>query len=1841
MSGSVFRTFILFVLASVLLPVSVFAQRTTPVDATTDRIIVQWKPHTAGAAQMRSAGDHRIDARQLQRIATHAQVTLAPHRAMSGNAQVVRLSARHSVAQASAIAARLASHPDIAFAVPDLKRFPSATANDAYFVGKLQRNLSEIDVPAAWNLTTGDPALVVAVLDTGILAQHPDLAGRSLPGHDFVTDPYAAGDAGGRDADATDPGDGVSFADVEDPNSPFDSSCLYAGLYESYSSWHGTHIAGIIGAVANNNSGIAGINWNSRILPVRVLGKCGGYDSDIIDGLRWAAGLTVPAVPVNPTPAQVLNLSLGGPGECNAAWQSAIDDVVAAGKVVVAAAGNEGVSFKTVSPASCQGVIAVAAYVHRAIGTVAENYGRPEFSNFGTETDRNLFAAPGMNVYSTSDGGAFQAANDGAFVGEYGTSSAAAHISGVVSLMLSANPALAPADVLLLLQNASTPVGDWASAGRPDALVAVGNAFSYAPSRKPVSLAISGPATVFADQTGNYLATVTWSDSTTSTVYPSWSVASTSPALGVINSAGMLYGAFNADADTAGAISASFTMNGATVTASQAVTVLDNHVISISISGPASVDLNNSAPAIYSARFTYRDGRVETAQGGGATASNWGASAGSISAMGIFSPAAVGPVTLTQTVGAVTASYQVNVIAGAPASAKFNWNCTSEDASDLTPELLSHVDVGSSADIVPLCDGKVLVADNVGRRVDVVDVRVGGVVKSWSFGAHPWRLELAKDSSKVYVAFLNSPQVSVIDLAADQVATLAPVDTSVAFLTNGESGQMLVLSAPGSTHPFTPSVSIYDVASGALLQTQALTSAATSMKYSSSCHILVTVDWSARASYDYSIATQSFTQRDYLFNAGGNPLTTMSPDGRWVLQQSSDHDTLSLTSTKGTFTGAGAGGFSADGKWLLAYRTDVYERDLALYNVATHAMEKTWPKPEACAYGNIQVNRFSSTGAFAYSYMGCGLNGEFGRLFWIPLKVGPTPDTIRFEGRSGAAPGSMAVSNTVTLQGYTGVADVSITGGEYSLDGSAFTASAGTVSAGQTVAVRAHASGQSHATAAAVLTVGLSSAKFLVSTGPALAAQWWSPSICSSEQDLGVRSVAYADIDPAWDMIALCDGLILIGNRVLNRVELFDVRTGAAVKAWQLNSAPMVLRLVPGTSTLLVVTESSYIGRVDLASGEVASLQIGGVPTDLAPGEPGQMMVVSDPLSSSANRLSIHDIASGALLNEATQFPSSGGKTMGLVRYDAAAHTVLTGNPYSSPSQLTRYDYTPATHALRLSQYSLNWGALVTDLVLSGDGTRLFYPDNTPGSASVPELDPLHLDQAKGRWFTGPYSAAGDFSRDGAQLLIGNSAGTASSNLGNGVGLFDTATHALEKNWVLPHCDGPWSKMRRVRFSPTGQYLYALETCGTPAGTSSRLFWLPAKSASTVPKPDPVSFVSQAGVPPGIEVLSNEVKITGLRGLSLPISVTADPPYAGGGYSVNGDRTTAYSGLVQEGDRIRASSTAWFAAGVTTTTTLNIGGTLVPFAVTAGAGGSNTVPDAFGLYLLKRQPLATEVTSNTIVVSGINAPSPISVSGGSYSINNGAYTAQPGKVSAGESVTVRLTTAATEYTLKTATLNIGGVSAVFSTTTLYTGALPPPTIMPMAVLAGWNLLGNSNNAALDVAARFGDPGSVATVWKWLPERSRWAFFAPGLGSAELASYAASRGYDVLSTVDAGEGFWVNATHAFTTALPSAAPVSSSSLAAKLRAGWNLLSVGDSLTPREFGNSVNAGASPDAVPAQGLTALWAWDNAHSGWYFYAPSLDASNSLAAYIASKGYRDFAGRALAPATGFWVNKP
>jgi serine protease len=416
-------------------------RQTNPDDSPTNQIIIKYR---ATANAIDPNGQIKTD--KINALATAAGETLTYKRAMSGDAHVLSLPARMPSSAVEGIARKLAALPDVEYAEPDYVKRPTLVPNDPSYGAQWHYfGPQGINAPAAWDITTGSATVRVAVIDTGI-TDHPDLAGRWVGGYDFIADVPTANDGNGRDNDPHDPGDWVT-ANMCGPGEPAENS-----------SWHGTHVAGTIGAASNNGLGVAGINWVSPIVPIRVLGRCGGFTSDIADGMRWAAGLAVAGVPANANPVKVMNLSLGGPGACGSTFQNAINAVNAAGAIVVVAAGNSNVNAVNHSPANCNGVVTVAATDRDGNRTFYSNFGAVvEISAPGGETNTSSPSpAPQNGVLSTLNSG-LTTPGAASYVYYQGTSMAAPHIAGVLSLMVSLDPTLNFTQSLQLLQISARP----------------------------------------------------------------------------------------------------------------------------------------------------------------------------------------------------------------------------------------------------------------------------------------------------------------------------------------------------------------------------------------------------------------------------------------------------------------------------------------------------------------------------------------------------------------------------------------------------------------------------------------------------------------------------------------------------------------------------------------------------------------------------------------------------------------------------------------------------------------------------------------------------------------------------------------------------------------------------------------------------------------------------------------------------------------------------------------------------------------------------------------------------------------------------------------------------------------------------------------------------------------------------------------------------------------------------------------------------------------------------------------------------------------------------------------
>ena len=399
---------------------------------TTDRMIVKYKDATPvgkSAAKVQAMGSNRMAI--LTRSGQQFGLTMKTLHTTATGANVVHLGKRMSVAEVAALARDLKERDaNVEYAEPDRMMKKLFVPNDPRYTEQWQyyETTGGLRLPQAWDISTGS-GVNVAVIDTGY-RPHADLSGQFIGGYDFITDPAIAGDGNGRDADASDVGDSVTAGQCG------------TGEPAENSSWHGTHVSGTIAAKTNNGVGVSGVAYNAKVVPVRVLGKCGGYTSDIADAIIWASGGSVAGVPANPNPARVINMSLGGGGACDTTTQNAINSARSRGTVVVVAAGNEGVDASSSNPANCAGVITVAA--------TNRSGGRAYYSNFGAVVD---VAAPGGDA-RTSGGGILSTLNAGttspgadSYAWYQGTSMATPHVAGVVALMLSKNPSMTPDQV--------------------------------------------------------------------------------------------------------------------------------------------------------------------------------------------------------------------------------------------------------------------------------------------------------------------------------------------------------------------------------------------------------------------------------------------------------------------------------------------------------------------------------------------------------------------------------------------------------------------------------------------------------------------------------------------------------------------------------------------------------------------------------------------------------------------------------------------------------------------------------------------------------------------------------------------------------------------------------------------------------------------------------------------------------------------------------------------------------------------------------------------------------------------------------------------------------------------------------------------------------------------------------------------------------------------------------------------------------------------------------------------------------------------------------------------------
>ncbi|MGL5406870.1 MAG: S8 family serine peptidase [Propionibacteriaceae bacterium] len=447
--------------AGFVLPAVAANPTTAPVVESTNSFIVTYDTDM-------SAQPERLESANVQ--ASRQGTSVSTSLPIAPNAEEIQLDRTLSPEDAAKYIQALKSQPGVAGVSVNSLQTHQYVPNDTRYGEQWDmKGGTGFNLESVRDIATGR-GVNVAVIDTGI-TRHSDLNGNILPGYDMVSDSVRSRDGDGADPDPSDEGDW---------NLPKECSKDDPG---SNSSWHGTHVAGTIAAITNNNQGVASVASEAKVVPVRVLGKCGGSTADIVRGMRWAAGLDVPGIPRNPNPAKVLNMSLGGRGTCSSIQQTTIDQINAAGGTVVVAAGNSNADAANFNPASCRGVI--------TIGSTGPSGKRAYYSNYGWRVD---VSAPGGDTSLRKEDGILSTINTGkttpggeGYAFYQGTSMAAPHIAGLVALFYQLDPTMNSTKALAALKAGARQINcpEGCGAGLVDSQAAINSIRGNNPNPRP------------------------------------------------------------------------------------------------------------------------------------------------------------------------------------------------------------------------------------------------------------------------------------------------------------------------------------------------------------------------------------------------------------------------------------------------------------------------------------------------------------------------------------------------------------------------------------------------------------------------------------------------------------------------------------------------------------------------------------------------------------------------------------------------------------------------------------------------------------------------------------------------------------------------------------------------------------------------------------------------------------------------------------------------------------------------------------------------------------------------------------------------------------------------------------------------------------------------------------------------------------------------------------------------------------------------------------------------------------------------------------------------------------
>ena len=955
------------------------------------------------------------------------------------------------------------------------------------------------------------------------------------------------------------------------------------------------------------------------------------------------------------------------------------------------------------------------------------------------------------------------------------------------------------------------------------------------------------------------------------------------------------------------------------------------------------------------------------------------------------------------------------------------------------------------------------------------------------------------------------------------------------------------------------------------------------------------------------------------------------------------------------------------------------------------------------------------------------------------------PDAFTFTAQSGISPGAVVVSNAIMVSGidYGAAPAISVTAGEYSIDGAAFTNAAGTVIRGQSVVVRLTASAATSTTTSATLTIGGVSAAFSVTTKPPGPAVSLSSSGLAFYQPLGSTSanhnltltntgvatlnISAISVGGDFARTTSCGATLAVNANCTISVTFTPtasgVRSGTLSIASDAPGSPNTVPLsgiatVAGTAaatgwdhTLTLKTDGTLWAWGDNTYGQLGDgtttnravpVLIGSGYSAVAAGDGHTVALKSDgslwawgwnvygQLGDGTNTqhntpvqigAGYSAVAAGGYHTLALKTDGSlwawGDNSYGQLGNGTTTNRntpVQIGSGYSAVS--AGYFH---TLALKADGSLWVWGDNSYGQLGNGNSTQLNTPAQIGSGYSVIAAGYNHsfavkTDGSLWAWGGNAYGQLGDgtTTQRNSPVLIGSGYSTVTVGAQHTVALMtDASLWAWGANGSGQLGDGTTTQRNTPVLIGSGYSAIAAGSAYTLAMKPEGSLWAWGGNSfgelgdgTLAQRISPVLVVNETAdgyfkvipganfqVPPGVDVPFFVATTGGITATSATVSTTTkfNAP------DVNKSGAVFVTAMVPPGSLVPAQSpmsglgtsgavatssaataaNAFVLVQLTTSGWQIVNGPLLPYAsgVLGDQLAAQTILNGTNATSLKGAEfcLGYGTSADQMIAAGtIRAVATIPIDPSTTGLSIVSCVA-------GTSVTTTTsttTTSTTSTTTTTAPIIVTTTTTQAPTTT--TTATTTTTTLAATTLnlnAGWNLVGNSSTGSLDVASAFGDTTTVTTVWKWIANAARWAFYAPTLVGQALTDYAVGKGYDVLAAINGGEGFWVNAKQAGSVNVPNGNAISIATLGPTLITGWNLVSVGATATPKQFCDAQSGG----------VTTLWAWDATNTAWYFYAPSLDASGGLSAYIVSKGYRDFAatGKTLGPGVGFWVNRP